>query len=1194
MMHRIRLVSLFVVGLLTVTFLHSEALGQSARPGMGAVPYSDDGGGVMFRVWAPNATSVHVAGEFNNWNLVTPLVDEGNGNWSRDVPTASVGQQYKYVIDTTIWKRDPRARQVTNSDGNSIIYDPNVFDWGDTPQYMPFRNDAVIYQMHVGTFAGQNPPSNFDLAIDRLDHVRKLGVNVIKLMPVNEFAGGLSWGYNPSDLFAIESDYGGPDALKRFVSAAHERNMAVYMDVVHNHYGPTDLDMWRFDGWHDGDWGGIYFYNDTRAVTPWGDTRPDFGRQEVRDFIRDQILMWVQEYRIGGFRWDSVFNIINTDWGTNTDGWQLLRDINWDLLNDYPHVIRGAEDNIFDHPMNFENVWDVGGRWDLHGQITPSSDASRDMNVVAGFVSNWNSHERVIFSEAHDYVAATHGRSRMPTEIDGGNPESSWARKRQLLAAGMVMTAPGVPMIFQGQEFNETNAFHDDTPLQWHLANKHQGITLAYSDLIAARRNLRGGMEGLKGTGVQVYPVDNANKVISYARWNMGGDEVLVVANFSANEFNSNNYMVRFPSTGTWYAHFNSDAQLYASDFGNIGSPVVEATGNPPQAAVNMGMYSMQIFSKTQPPNTGFVTFDPALPEACEPLEIAYAPNNGPLEGASTVVAMIGRNGWEDVEDLPMTWSDGAWRATKSVPTGTYRIDMVFHNGEPEASRIWDDNFGRDWWVPYENCPPLPSLAYLDPVPSGCDPVDIVYEARDDVLAEASAVFVHLARNGWQDLITLEMTETEPGIWRVQHLIPENTYQLNFVFHDGEPEESRIWDNNNGQDWNINITGCIEVSTRLAITVPDEDIDVGEEVSSYTVEGTTEGLAGHLVWTNQSSGVGGTIPVSASWSIPNIPLISGANLIRVTGTNDTVNPNASVQDSASDTVYTTANAWTDGQNGGTGFTTGWQLSGGDNAGFFLATASDANNDLGPYAWGLWANSGDEANAVRPFPAPLHVGDTFTLNFDNNWIDTDRSVGIAMQNQFGQNLFEFMFIGGGAEYLINDADGLDETGVGWTDQGLALSFELTSPTAYEFKIGSETFTGDLIATADDLVSQVRIWNFSSGGGWEFNLYVNDLAIDGDDLDTMEFFAERTITREGDVLEIEDLYLVLDSPVLEPTFRIHNSVVGRVYDLHYTTNLVAVPPIWTPMGLDVPGTGGPIDLTMTNTFGHLFIRSSVEME
>ena len=102
-------------------------------------------------------------------------------------------------------------------------------------------------------------------------------------MPPFEFAGDVSWGYNPAHPFAIESGYGGPDAFKRFIRAAQLEGIAVIVDVVYNHLGPSDLDLWRFDGWGEGRWGGIYFYNDERAITPWGATRPDYGRGEVRD-----------------------------------------------------------------------------------------------------------------------------------------------------------------------------------------------------------------------------------------------------------------------------------------------------------------------------------------------------------------------------------------------------------------------------------------------------------------------------------------------------------------------------------------------------------------------------------------------------------------------------------------------------------------------------------------------------------------------------------------------------------------------------------------------------------------------------------------------------------------------------------------------------------------------------------------------
>ena len=1208
----IRLGLLLVLAFLR--FTQVEAGAQSARPGMGSMPYADAAGtGVAFRVWAPFATSVGVKGEFNGW-ATTPMVAEGTtGNWSIDIPGAQPGQEYKYRINDAFDRRDPRARQVTSSAGNSVIYDPWAFDWQSTPQPFPHRNDAVMYQMHLGTFGGQNPPSTFDDAIERLDHLRRLGINVIKLMPVNEFPGGRSWGYNPSDLFAIETDYGGPDAFKRFVRECHERGIAVFMDVVHNHYGPGDLDMWQFDGWSEFDGGGIYFYNDWRGSTPWGHTRPDFGRQPVRDFIRDQILMFVQEYRVGGFRWDSVFNIINYGESgpvTNPDGWTLLRDINWDLSQAYPHVIRGAEDHAFDHPMNFETVWDVAWRWGLHGQIVPPSDAGRDMNVVSGLINHWpgqDGHYRVLFSEAHDYIAERpfDSRFRIPKDIDWDDPESIWARKRQLLAAGIVMTTPGVPMIFQGQEFNEINSFADHVPLQWHLADQHAGIVQAYSDLIHLRRNLRGGTQGLKGTGVAVHHIDNINKVIAYIRWDAGGqtDDVVVVANFSANQFNNNTYLVPFPSPGTWHSHFNSDSSYYAPDFENIGSGAVQAVGNPPFALVNMGMYSMQVFSKTPPPQTGLVSFSPGQPSGCAPMTVHFDPLNGPLAGASDLTLVIGRNGWQETEEIPMNPVPGGWRAVKSVPQGTWQLNMVFHNGVEGEGRIWDNNAGRDWFLNIEGCVNDPPAVYTLPAfPEGCEPVEIFYETREGPLSGAEGISIHLGRNGWQDVETVPLTETAPGVWSAEHAVPSDTWQLNFVFHDGQPEPQRIWDNNYGQDWHVNIVGCVEATQRLAITEPGATVTVSNEVETILLQGISDALAGELRWTNALNQTGGTIPADAAWSIEEIPLAIGTNLIRVIGTNSPVNPNAGLHDHATNTLYVAANAWSDGQNGGTGWTTGWQLDvQGENAGFFLADDTDhTNNSVGPRGWGLWANSGSLASATRPFPAPLHVGDLLEVLFDNNWIDNDRSIGVGLQNRFGQNLFEFFFSGGAPAYSIGDAAGVWETDLGWTDDGHELSFELTSPTNYRFTVGAEVFEGELADSAEALVHQIRFWNFSAGPGTDYNVYVNDLRVDGPPLETIQFVAERTVVRELSLWDIDSdgdgysdaeeaiagtdphdpdsrfpLIRTVTGSATQPTILIPETFLGRLYDLFYTTNLTEN--LWYPLGLDEPGTGGPIELT-----------------
>jgi 1,4-alpha-glucan branching enzyme len=233
----------------------------SSHPGKGAIPHL---GGTAFRVWAPFANGVFVAGTFNNWSETDhPLVFEGNGCWSADVLSAKAGDEYRYVIingGNKLSRIDPYAKDVTNSVGNSVIVDPS-FDWGEENYQTPPWNEMVIYEMHIGTFNDQpgGMPGNLNRVIERLAHLKDLGINAIQIMPPAEFAGGFSWGYNPANLFAIESDYGGPAGLKELIKAAHALDMAVIFDVVYNHLGPSDLSLWQFDGWHENDKGGIYF-----------------------------------------------------------------------------------------------------------------------------------------------------------------------------------------------------------------------------------------------------------------------------------------------------------------------------------------------------------------------------------------------------------------------------------------------------------------------------------------------------------------------------------------------------------------------------------------------------------------------------------------------------------------------------------------------------------------------------------------------------------------------------------------------------------------------------------------------------------------------------------------------------------------------------------------------------------------------
>ncbi len=588
---------------------------------MGAAVYS---GGTTFRVWAPHAKAVGVMGSFNEWSRTDrPLAPEGNGYWSADVTGAGPGDEYQFVIyagEQVFSRTDPYAQDVTSSVGNGVICDLG-FDWGSDDFRIPTWNELVIYEMHIGTFNDQpgGAPGNLDGAIDRLPYLKELGVNALQLMPPMEFAGGFSWGYNPAHLFAIESDYGGPQALKKFVKTAHQLGMAVIFDVVYNHFGPSDLELWRFDGWHENEKGGIYFYNDHRSQTPWGDTRPDYGRPEVRQFIRDNALFWLEEYRLDGLRWDATAYIRNVYGNNNnpvndiSDGWSLMQWINKEIDARQPWKISIAEDlrgnswltRPTDHGgAGFDSQWDGGFVHPVREAIITPDDHARNMMWLHDALTNRyddDAFNRVIYTESHDEVA--NGRARVPEEIWPGKADSYYSKKRSTLGAGLVFTAPGIPMIFQGQEFLEDQWFQDVDPIDWSKMETFGGILQLYRDLIRLRKNVDRKTRGLTGQHVHVHHVNQFDKVIAFHRWEAGGpgDSVVVVANAADRAYDS--YRIGFPQAGLWKVRFNSDWAGYDDSFGN--QPSFDATAHPeardgmPAAGnVGLGPYSVVILSQ--------------------------------------------------------------------------------------------------------------------------------------------------------------------------------------------------------------------------------------------------------------------------------------------------------------------------------------------------------------------------------------------------------------------------------------------------------------------------------------------------------------------------------------------------------------------------------------------------------------------
>ncbi len=429
-----------------------------------------------FRVWGPRAKRVSVVVDGEQYAMES----EARGWWAATVEKAKAGSRYGFLLDDeTTPVPDPRsARQPDGVHGLSEVVDHAAFAWTDQGWRPPTLGSSVIYELHVGTFT---PEGTLDAAIGRLEYLRELGITHVSLMPLASAEGERGWGYDGVALYAPLEAYGGPDAVKRFVDAAHQRRLSALIDVVYNHFGPS--------GNYSGKFGP---YITDHHKTPWGGAVnfEDAGSAEVREFFIENALMWLRDYHFDGLRIDAVHAFIDRsaihfleqlEEEVRTLGDQTGKDyavIAESDLND-PRLMTAHEaggygldaqwSDDFHHALWVVLTGETTGYYQDFGSMADLATAIREAFVYQGQYSPYRkrNHGRPTgalpadrflgYIQNHDQVGNRAQGERLSHVVDMG---------RAKIAAAMVLLGPFVPMLFAGEEFAASTPFQYFTDFQ--------------------------------------------------------------------------------------------------------------------------------------------------------------------------------------------------------------------------------------------------------------------------------------------------------------------------------------------------------------------------------------------------------------------------------------------------------------------------------------------------------------------------------------------------------------------------------------------------------------------------------------------------------------------------------------------------------------------------------------------------------
>jgi 1,4-alpha-glucan branching enzyme len=568
------------------------------------------GDGAYFAVWAPSARAVTVIGDWNGWNRgADPLRPRGSsGIFEGVVPGAAKGAVYKYAITTgsgeVLEKADPFAiySEVAPRTG-SVLWGID-YDWHDD-EWMATRAGRAslsapisIYELHLGSWRRSpespgEPLGYKELAPQLVQYLSQTGFTHVELLPIMEHPFYGSWGYQCTGYFAPTSRYGTPEELMGLIDGLHQAGIGVILDWVPSHFPADSFALGEFDGTH------LYEHADPRQGfhPDWHSYIFNYGRREVRSFLRSSAAYWLSAFHADGLRVDGVASMLYLDYSRQAGEWipnpyggrenleavSLLQELNTAVYRDHPGIQTIAEESTawpkVSAPvelggLGFGMKWDMGWMHDTLAYLSRDPIYRRYHHHELTFRGVYAFSENFVLPLSHDEVV--HGKGSLLEKMPG----DSWQRFANLrLLLAYQFTQPGKKLLFMGAEFGQEKEWDHDASLDWHLLGQgpHEGVARLVTDLNRLYRSEPALHElDCDPAGFEwVQADDGGMSTLSYLRFDTERHCVLVVCNFTP--VPRHNLILGVPEGGQWRELLNTDAQVYGgSGVGNLGGVLAQ------------------------------------------------------------------------------------------------------------------------------------------------------------------------------------------------------------------------------------------------------------------------------------------------------------------------------------------------------------------------------------------------------------------------------------------------------------------------------------------------------------------------------------------------------------------------------------------------------------------------------------------